>query len=101
MKKKNLNTPATKTDVEEATTSIAQIIVQALESYPTKDEINSQFKQVKIGFKQVGENLKQIDERLSRVESDVTDIKRDVEDLKRDTPTQAEFEKLKKHCYSS
>ncbi len=79
MKKSDLQKPSTKQDIEEAVAQIVGAVNKVLENKADKDDI------------------KILDTKVDQISSNVSDIKRRLTDLEQDTPTETEFQALKKH----
>ncbi len=86
MKKRNLQAPATKGDIDDAVTQIATVISKTLEDYATKDGVKKLAK---------AEDLKRVEDKVDDVASDVSDIRRRVIDLETDSVTRREFNAFK------
>lgn len=77
MKKRNLDAPSTKRDIDEAVGQIITVMSKTLEGYATK------------------EDSKRLEGKIDDVAGDVSDIRRRVIDLETDTVTRREFNELK------
>jgi len=82
MKKRNLQAPSTKGDIDDAVAQIATVISKTLEDYPTKDDLKA--------------TEKRLEGKIDDVASDVSDMRRRVIDLETDTITRNEFNELKR-----
>lgn len=81
MKKRNLNAPATKGDIDDAVAQIATAMSKTLEDYPTKEDLKRELKATE----------QRLEGKIEDVAADVSDIRRRVIDLETDTVTRREF----------
>ncbi len=81
MKKRNLNAPATKGDIDDAVAQIGIVIAKTLEDYPKKEDLKKE--------------VDRLEGKIDDVAADVSDIRRRVIDLETDTITRHEFNDLK------
>ncbi len=84
MKKRNLQAPATKGDIDDAVAQIATVMSKTLEAYPTKSDLKKELGKfaTKEDLKAVEQNL---EGKIDDLAGDVSDIRRRVIDLETDT----------------
>jgi hypothetical protein len=86
MKKRDLNAPATKRDIDDAVAQIAVVIAKTLEDYATKEDLKRLAK---------SEDLKRVEDKVDDLAGNVSDIRWRVIDLEVDTVSQREFKEFK------
>jgi len=94
MKKRNIQAPATKGDIDDAVAQIAVVIEKALEDYPTKKDLDKKLEKF-VTKDDLKAAEKKLEDKIDDVAGDVSDIRRRVIDLETDTVSRRDFNEFK------